>query len=102
MVCRKSQSHSSFADLVAETHADKNRSLAVLKQLILAIDWQPIELLLDQFYHIGKAAEGGKAYAPLLLFKCLMLQKWFQIPSDPELESQINDRISFNTDFRVA
>jgi len=30
-----------------------------------------------------------------MLFKCLLLQKWFRIPSDPELESQINDRISF-------
>ena len=25
----------------------------------------------------------------------MLLQKWFQIKSDPELESQINDRISF-------
>lgn len=25
----------------------------------------------------------------------MLLQKWFRIPSDPELESQINDRISF-------
>jgi transposase, IS5 family len=33
----------------------------------------------------------------LLLFKCLLLQKWFQIKSDPELESQINDRISFKS-----
>jgi IS5 family transposase len=69
----------------------------VLKQLNASIDWHPIEQLLDQFYHTGKRAEGGKAYPPLLLFKCLMLQKWFQIPSDPELESQINDRISFKS-----
>ena len=27
--------------------------------------------------------------------KCMLLQKWFRIPSDPELENQINDRISF-------
>ena len=27
--------------------------------------------------------------------ECLLLQKWFRIPSDPELETQINDRISF-------
>ncbi|WP_394699268.1 transposase [uncultured Desulfobacter sp.] len=26
-----------------------------------------------------------------------MLQKWFRIISDPELESQINDRISFKS-----
>jgi IS5 family transposase len=27
--------------------------------------------------------------------KCLLLQQWFKIDSDPELETQINDRISF-------
>ena len=30
-----------------------------------------------------------------MLMKGLLLQKWFRIPSDPELENQINDRISF-------
>ena len=35
------------------------------------------------------------AYPPLMLLKCLLLQKWFRVPSDPELENQINDRISF-------
>ena len=39
--------------------------------------------------------EGADAYPPLMLLKCLLLQKWFRIPSDPELENQINDRISF-------
>ena len=90
MAYRKPQRHFSFADLAVETLADKNRALSVLKQLNATIDWKPIEQLLEQFYHTGKRAEGGKAYPPLLLFKCLMLQKWFQIPSDPELESQIH------------
>ena len=97
MTYRNPQQHFSFADLAVEMHADKNRCLAILKQLNLTIDWEPIELLLEKFYHVGKPAEGGRAYPPLLLFKCLMLQKWFQIPSDPELESQINDRISFKS-----
>ena len=30
-----------------------------------------------------------------MLLKGLLLQKWFRIPPDPELENQINDRISF-------
>jgi len=30
-----------------------------------------------------------------MLLKALLLQKWFGIRSDPELENQINDRISF-------
>ena len=95
MAYRKMQQYLSFADLAVEKHADKNRALSVLKQLNRTIDWKPIEKLLLKFYTTGKASEGGKAYPPLLLFKCLMLQKWFQIPSDPELESQINDRFSF-------
>ena len=97
MAYRKPQRYFSFADLAVEKHADKNRALALLKQLNHTIDWKPIDKLLAKFYHTGKAAEGGKAYPPLLLFKCLLLQKWFQIPSDPDLESQINDRISFKS-----
>ena len=44
---------------------------------------------------VGTSRECADAYPPLLLFKCFLLQKWFHIDSDPELESQINDRISF-------
>jgi IS5 family transposase len=46
-------------------------------------------------YPVSKSAEGNEAYHPLLLMKCLLLQQWFGIDSDPELETQINDRISF-------
>jgi len=59
------------------------------------IDWTRIEKILKKYYKIGISTEGADAYPPLMLFKCLLLQKWFRIPSDPELESQINDRISF-------
>jgi hypothetical protein len=38
----------------------------VLKQLNHTIDWKPIELLLDKFYHTEKRAEGGKACPPLI------------------------------------
>lgn len=38
----------------------------------------------------------------MLLFKCFLLQKWFQIKSDPELESQINDRISFKSFLKLS
>jgi IS5 family transposase len=46
-------------------------------------------------YPVGKSFEGNDAYPPLILMKCLLLQQWFKIDSDPELETQINDRISF-------
>ena len=36
-----------------------------------------------------KSKEGADAYPPLMLLKALLLQKWFRIKSDPELENQI-------------
>jgi IS5 family transposase len=59
------------------------------------VRWRNVEALLQEYYETGKTIEGADAYPPLLLLKCLLLQKWFSIPSDPELENQINDRISF-------
>lgn len=48
-----------------------------------------------EHYEVGTSKEGAGAFPPLLLMKCMLLQKWFHIPSDPEFENQINDRISF-------
>ena len=61
------------------------------------ISWKRVESILLKDYPVGQKKEGNKAYPPLFLFKCLLLQKWFQIKSDSELESQINDRESFQT-----
>ncbi len=87
----------SFADIAIANNSDKNRSLIFLKNINKSINWEPVEKLLHKYYKIGKSKEGERAYSPLLLFKCFLLQKWFQIKSDPELESQINDRISFRS-----
>ncbi len=46
-------------------------------------------------YPVGKAAVGNSVYPPVMRLKALLLQKWFGIWSDSELENQINDRISF-------
>jgi len=43
----------------------------------------------------GGVARGGRPHWPVKLYvKCLMLQKWFGL-SDPQLEEQLRDRISF-------
>jgi IS5 family transposase len=60
-----------------------------------AVNWKRIEALLLEHYEVGKSREGADAYPPIVLLKCMLLQKWFRIPSDPELENQINDRLSF-------
>ena len=87
----------SFADIAIQSNADKNRSLLFLREINKTINWEPVQTLLMKFYETGKTKEGERAYSPLLLFKCMLLQKWFQIKSDPELESQINDRVSFKS-----
>ena len=66
------------------------------------IAWDRIEAILMRDYPVGHKKEGNKAYNPLLLFKCLLLQKWFRIDSDPELESQINDSIAFKRFLQIA
>jgi len=35
--------------------------------------------------------------APSVLFKCLLSQKYFSIPCELELKTQINDRVSFKS-----
>lgn len=43
----------------------------------------------------GEVSRGGRPHWPVKLYvKCLMLQKWFNL-SDPQLEEQLRDRISF-------
>ena len=85
----------SFADLILKDSMDKNRCLEHLININNSINRPNIKSILMSHYTIGASSEGADAYPPLLLFKCLMLQKWFHIDSDSELESQINDRISF-------
>jgi IS5 family transposase len=66
-----------------------------MQKLDAAIEWSRVKQILMAHYTVGTSGEGADAYPPLLLFKCMLLQKWFRIKSDPELENQINDRLSF-------
>jgi len=74
---------------------EHNRSLKRLEKINSVIDWSRVEMLLLSNYTIGTSREGADAYPPLMLLKGLLLQKWYRIYSDPELENQINDKISF-------
>jgi IS5 family transposase len=85
----------SFADLAVSKSLEHNRSVKLMDRINKVVRWRNVEALLLEYYETGKTIEGADAYPPLLLLKCLLLQKWFRIPSDPELENQINDRISF-------
>lgn len=84
-----------FAEASLLISMEHNRSLKRLEKINSVIDWSRVEKLLLSNYTIGTRREGADAYPPLMLLKGLLLQKWYRIHSDPELENQINDRISF-------
>jgi len=85
----------SFADLAVSKSLEHTRSLKMMEKINKVVKWRNIEALLLKHYKVGTSKEGADAYPPLMLLKSMLLQKWFHIPSDPELENQINDRISF-------
>lgn len=85
----------SFSDLEMANSIKHNRSVSTLEAIHNAINWKSISDILLSDYKPGSKKDGAEAYPPILLFKCMLLQKWFRSPSGPELETQINDRISF-------
>ncbi len=92
---KKMQSNFTFTDISLMPSMEKNRAIKRMEQINAIVDWSRIEKLLMRSYPVGKGARGSEAYPPVLLMKCLLLQQWFHIDSDPELETQINDRNSF-------
>jgi len=95
MAFKKMDQNLGFADLTLKNSLKHNRSIETMEKLNKAINWLKVKEILLSHYTVGTSGEGADAYPPMLLFKCLLLQKWFRINSDPELENQINDRLSF-------
>jgi len=95
MSFKKMDTNFSFADIALFNSLNRNRAIERMQQINAVVDWTRIDRILIRNYPVGKSHEGNEAYSPLLLLKCFLLQKWFRIDSDPELETQINDRISF-------
>ena len=85
----------SFLDMELSKTLGTSRTQRVLKEIHDHIRWEPLERILLEDYPVGKSPVGNAAYPPVMLLKALLLQKWFGIRSDPELENQINDRVSF-------
>jgi IS5 family transposase len=57
------------------------------------IPWRELALPLESLYANNPA--GGRPHWPVvLMLKCLLLQKWFNL-SDPQLEEVLQDRLSF-------
>lgn len=83
---KSEQKNLTFSDLEKSFKDEKNRSLKTLMDLEKTISWDRIESILLKDYPVGNKREGNRAYSPLFLFKCLLLQKWFRINSELWIE----------------
>ena len=84
----KEERQQSFAEQEVYASMGSNPRLEKLAGLL---DWGAIERQLREVYAAG---EGRPAYRPLLMFKAMLLQQWYQL-SDPGLEEALLDRFSF-------
>jgi len=58
------------------------------------IDWEAFRPIITPMYH-NKTPRGGRPNVdPVVMVKLLVLQQWYGL-SDPELERQVDDRLSF-------
>jgi transposase, IS5 family len=79
----------SFVDALLPSGVGRNDRL---DKLLGLVKWYRFEKLLVSVRDEGQA--GRPAYAPLLMFKALLLQSLYGL-SDTELEDALNDRLSF-------
>ena len=80
----------SFVTAYVEKHSQKNHFFNEVKKLI---DWKEIDRELKKVYTKGLSEKGAKAYNPLLLFKMLLISKWYDL-SDAQTEIMVNDSLS--------
>lgn len=78
----------SFAEMSLKNKGNNN----FLYLVNLIINWDSIDDIFNS--NIIKSKLGASSYSNILLFKILLLQTWYNL-SDPAVEDQINDRISF-------
>lgn len=84
----KEQYNYSFGEISISSKGDNK----FLQAVDLIMDWDTFSDLFEKNSNISKY--GATSYSKILLFKIILLQTWYNL-SDPAVEEQINDRISF-------
>ena len=90
-MANKSYNQMSFTSAYVSKRKINDKFLTQIDKLV---DWERVEKILEKYYHKGQSASGRESYPALLLFKMVLLQTWNGL-SDYQVESQVNDRISF-------
>src|SRR3990167_10671303 len=75
-----------FADSFLGNNQKLNQRLDRVNRLV---DWEPFEERLNRIF---SSPSGRPSYPVLLLFKCLLLQAWYNL-SDYALEEILDDRL---------
>ena len=70
---------------LADALMSDHEALKELDGLNALIDWKLIELKLSE---VNNKAKGERAFPPLMMFKILLLQSWYNL-SDPATEKQL-------------
>jgi IS5 family transposase len=88
----------SFADMAVSSLGGP-RTTALLEKLGAAIPWKELVRPVNKLPEYAKTLAdpshpGERPIDPLIMLKSMMLAKWFNL-SDPGLEEQLQDRISF-------
>lgn len=68
-----------------------NGGVDALAEIGRLVEWSAFAGLLDGLH---ASARGEAAYPPLMMFKVLLLQRWYGL-SDPAMEAALSDRLSF-------
>lgn len=85
----------SFLDAELEQQASRS---GFLDRVEAVMDWKPLSAYWAKLY--GKT--GKPSHPPLVVFKMLLLQQWFNGLSDEEVEWQCRDRLSFRKFLKVS
>ena len=82
-----------FLDNVTHELGGK-RTAAFFAKCDQYIPWEALAEPLGDMYHNDTSQGGASNWPVVLMIKCMMLQKWFNL-SDPMLEEMLSDRLSF-------
>ena len=92
MAVRRNESMGFVDAMIAELGGPRSASL--LERLDAATPWEELAAPIRALPEYTNPGAGRTPWCPVLMLKCLMLAKWFNL-SDPGLEEALKDRISF-------
>ena len=82
-----------FVDVALEGFGSR-KAAALLDRLDDATPWKKLAAPIARLPEYARDNPGRPAWDPVVMLKCIMLAKWFNL-SDPGLEEALLDRISF-------